>query len=300
MEIIRPSFTILAMTGHLALPYQYQPNPDLLLEACGRTCYKSEDKITEGSAVEFVKGVRGKHHNTVLEHSWKGRCYDVSVEKFGIGNWSKYLYISEYYHGIGSGVVIAGSIRAFEEAQRLNKALKEYEYRNLSEDELSFMASENEEPFLMRATVRLINDRGVSHEEVRHRPPAISQESTRYVNYNKRGMQTILPVWSPDEIVDPEGHAEWVEAMNDSERHYNNLIHKGWIPQRARSVLPNSLKTELCVSATLQEWQHIFMQRALSLTGKAHEQMEEIMIPLHNEFIKLEPSFFNAEGEGYK
>jgi hypothetical protein len=294
MEIIRPSFQILAMTGHPELPYQYQPNPELLIEAAGRTCYKSEDKITEGSAKDFVAMAQEKKHLTVLEHSWEVRRYPTGLMtplQYS-GNWSKYLHISEFTDS-GKELTIAGSTRAFNEAKTNKKELEEYAYFDLQEKEIRLYSQEFNEPFLMAATVRFICDRGASHEIVRHRPPGISQESTRYVNYSKKGMQFIQPCWW-DESSEYAKNL-WIFQMQDSERRYNELIKEGWIPQRARAVLPNSLKTELVLTAPLSEWQHIFRQRALSLMGKAHEQMEEVMIPTWETFKKLEPQFFGEE-----
>jgi thymidylate synthase (FAD) len=294
MEIISPSFQILAMTGHPELPYQYQPSPELLIEAAGRTCYKSEDKITEGSAKKFVVMAQEKKHLTVLEHSWEVREFKngMNTPLRYSGNWNKYLHISDYTED-GKKLIISGNSRAFEEASKIKGELKSQEYHLLDDNEIGSTADVMGESFLMAATVRFICDRGVSHEIVRHRPPGISQESTRYVNYFKKGMQFIQPCWWEDS----SEHAKniWKFQMEDSERRYNDLIKERWIPQRARAVLPNSLKTELVLTAPLSEWQHIFRQRALSLMGKAHEQMEEVMIPAWREFESLEPQFFSEE-----
>ncbi len=292
MEIIHPSFQILAMTGHPELPYQYQPDPELLIEACGRTCYKSEDKITAGSAKVFVESAKKRKHLTVLEHSWEVRYYyELLLLEFG--NWNKYLYISKIKTEKNS-MLLSGNKRAFEEAEQEQKklALSKNYYTLLKEYDISQLAIENNEPFLMSATVRFINDRGVSHEQVRHRPLVVSQESTRYVNYGKKGMQVILPLWI-DEL--SREYQVWKDAMQLAEVRYLELLDMGWSPQRARSVLPNSLKTELCITAPLSEWQHIFRQRALSMMGKAHEQMEEVIVPCWKEFEKLEPCFFSEE-----
>ncbi len=303
MEIVKPSAAVLAMTAHRELPYSYENNPDQLIEAAGRTCYKSEDKITEDSASKFVEMIKKRKHGTVLEHSWEVREYQKK-DVGSIGNWSKYLWISSRE----SFPMIGGNKRAWAEAEQMNKKLC-LDYIVLSQNEARYFAIQNNESFLMSATVRIICDRGVSHESVRHRPPGISQERTRYVNYSSKGMQFIAPVWTkiqPMEIppntwsglenFDNDGEIIWAKQCLRSEESYNDLIAFGWTPEKARSVLPNSLKTEFCITSTLYNWQHIFQMRAIGLAGKPHPQMIEIMEPLLEEFKKLEPFFFSKMG----
>lgn len=296
MEIRKPSFQIMAITGHPELPYQYDFRPEILIETAGRNCYKSEKTITGDSAKFFVATIQKNRHLTVLEHSWEGRLYsDLGRSTIRAGNWSKYLYFSDY------NPIVTGNARAWMEIEGGNCLPSNYTV--LPGEELRRFALQNNEPFLMRATIRLINDRGVSHELVRHRPPVFSQESTRYVNYLKRQIQFLLPPW-----VDPENfnlfswfskkkRADliWLIACKGSELLYGALIKLGWTAQQARSVLINSLKTELVMSATIQEFQHFFRQRALSLTGTPHPQMLEIAKPLLEEFRKHEPFFFSEK-----
>jgi len=147
-------------------------------------------------------------------------------------------------------------------------------------------------------TVRFIIDRGVSHELVRHRLCAFSQESTRYCNY-KDGVTFIIPPWVYIEEgtykAPPEGFQEsssmlWFYLMLESEETYIDLLNRGWSPQQARSVLPNSLKTEIVVTANFREWLHIFKLRC---SKASHPQMREIMIPLLKQCKTLIPSIFN-------
>jgi thymidylate synthase (FAD) len=300
MEIIQPSASILAITGHKELPYHYYPNADILIEAAGRTCYKSNEKITKTSAAAFREQRYREKHLTVLEHSWEVRHYfTLQHDAFlRAGNWSKYLYFSKTNKNI-----IAGNLRAWAECTELKWELNKCKYEVLGEETIQGLARAWDEPWLMRATVRFINDRGVSHEEVRHRPPAISQESTRYVNYAKRRTQFVIPPWvNPNNlrlnsILHKERWADllWMVACWGSEKVYTTLIKLGWKPQQARNVLINSLKTELVISATIEEWQHIFCQRALGTTGVPHPQMSEVMIPLLESFERLEPTFFSKE-----
>lgn len=154
-------------------------------------------------------------------------------------------------------------------------------------------------------SVKFICDRGVTHELVRHRLCSFSQESTRYCNY-KGGVTFIIPPWL-DRLIPGEYTKEtyqdcfkpkssktdlygnwtkntlyktWITCMLDIEEKYINLIHAGWSPQQARSVLPNSTKTEIIVTTNLREWRHIFKLRC---SKASHPQMRELMQPLLSE-----------------
>lgn len=142
-----------------------------------------------------------------------------------------------------------------------------------------------------KVTVRIICDRGVSHEIVRHRIASYSQESTRYCNYNadKFGNQLtfIRPYFWKD---DDEKYVIWKNTMEDIEKGYLKLISLGAKPQEARSILPNSLKTEIIVTMNLREWRHFFKLRA---SKAAHPQMREIAIPLLKAFQEKIPAVFD-------
>lgn len=140
-------------------------------------------------------------------------------------------------------------------------------------------------------TVRVICDRGVSHEIVRHRLASYTQESTRYCNYTKgkfgQEISVIKPCfWSNND----EKYIIWKQAISHIENAYNKLIELGANPQEARSVLPNSLKTEIVITMNLREWNHFFKLRT---SKSAHPQMREIAVPLLKEFQKLIPIIFD-------
>jgi len=164
--------------------------------------------------------------------------------------------------------------------------------------------------------VRFVCDRGVSHELVRHRLCSFAQESTRYCNYSKDkfGNQVtfVIPPWFQEEL--PEGEYEggddprgfiikgrpekceggpeawdWVLGLLDAEKLYLFLLKSGQSPQEARSVLPNALKTEICIKANTREWMHIF---AMRVPKTAHPQMRELMVPLAKEFDKKCPVLY--------
>jgi len=152
-------------------------------------------------------------------------------------------------------------------------------------------------------SVRFITDRGVTHEMVRHRPWAYSQESTRYVKYNGE-MEFIKPVWCSDLVsgkwpANPSkpycgtdsGEELWLKAVQQQGSDYQKLLQIGWRPEQARSVLPNSLKTEIFCTASLKEWKFMLELR----TGKAaHPQIRALMKPVLEELITEIPAVFTS------
>lgn len=139
-------------------------------------------------------------------------------------------------------------------------------------------------------TVRFICDRGISHELVRHRMASFSQESTRYANYSKDRFDNEITVIRP--FFWEEGTSRWqlwYDAMLAAEKAYMDLIAQGATAQEARSVLPNSLKTELVMTANLREWRHVMELRC---APDAHPQVREIMIPFLQEANRLVPVVF--------
>lgn len=122
--------------------------------------------------------------------------------------------------------------------------------------------------------VRIICDRGVSHELVRHRLCSFSQESTRYCNYKNKEMTFIRPFFFKK---DTPLYNIWIVAMYQAEYDYKEMISHGATPQQARSILPNSLKTEMVMTANLRQWRYILDLRC---SKAAHPQMRQIMLPL--------------------
>lgn len=142
-------------------------------------------------------------------------------------------------------------------------------------------------------TVRLVCDRGVSHELVRHRLVSYSQESTRYCNYGKGKYGNEITVIAPYFFVGvdyTEEYALWKNSCKYAEGAYLSLLEGGAKPELARSVLPNSLKTEIVTTANLRQWGHIFYQRT---SPKAHPQMRQLMLPLLGEVKCRVPLVFD-------
>lgn len=139
-------------------------------------------------------------------------------------------------------------------------------------------------------TVKFIVDRGVSHEIVRHRLASYSQESTRYCNYAKGDFGGEITVIEPMFLAPGTvGYERWKSACEEAETAYFDLLNYGCSPQEARSVLPNSFKTEVIMTANLREWRHFFKLRASSM---AHPQMREVAIPLFLKMREAMPAVF--------
>lgn len=280
MRLIKPSFEIWEQEPSLEGIYKQ-------IERAGRVCYKSEDKIAEGTAKAFVDRMIASGHGAMLEH---GTVY-LEIPDYGVSRlkFEKYMR-NPYSTSISSDVdssYITTNLRVLVE----NGWLNDLEYQ-----------CEPTEHHEKRITVKFICDRGVSHEYVRHRVFSFAQESTRYCNYakDKFGNECtfIIPPWtgfkegnypitwdglygSCNTLAEHDSWFFWHLAL--AERDYFKLLEKGWIAQQARAVLPNSLKTELVMTGTIEQWKGFFKLRD---AGSAHPQARELAHPLHEEFIK--------------
>lgn len=140
------------------------------------------------------------------------------------------------------------------------------------------------------ATVKIICDRGVSHEIVRHRIASYSQESTRYCNYSQDKFENELTFIKPCFTeLNSEQYLLWESTCRLIENNYFILIQEGWKPEEARSILPNSLKTELVMTANFREWRHFLKLRT---HNASHPQMREVANLILNEFNKILPEIF--------
>jgi len=135
-------------------------------------------------------------------------------------------------------------------------------------------------------SVKFVVDRGVSHEIVRHRHFSFAQESTRYVNYNKKGMEFIQP--KPVDV--PEMYRLWKDMIYYAEIYYNKMIELGVKPEMARTILPNSLKTEIIVTGNMRQWRHFLKLRT---HNTAHPQIREVAVPLLEELKQKLPELFD-------
>ena len=218
------------------------------IEIAGRTCYKSEDKITEDSAKEFVDRMIKSKHGAMLEH---GTVYllirDCDETDTHINE-----YMSNPYtrvNSVGNWWYVTTNLRVLVENDWMH--------------ELLYFLSEPTEHHEKRITARFTCDRGVSHEIVRHRVMSFAQESQRYVGYDKEkfgGEVTFVkPHWYDEEF---PACLTWIESLKDSEKKYLDLREAGLKPQDARSVLPNATKTEIVVTGFESDWEHFFSLRS--------------------------------------
>ena len=347
MKIIEPYHEHISKKG--LTPYQF-------IEKIGRTCYKSEDKITQDSAVKFVQELCNKQHYAMIKHHWvhimyrglkeevvkaldicarhdcftKGESCDLTkhMEITFAGNVFISAPLRVFFELIHEGVLDLNTdpipslidemlsavtnkypeIFPIKMSYRIThnfKVMDEDTFcRNLYEDMADYCNEEQIDKELVKHithTVKFVCDRGVSHELVRHRPCNFAQESTRYCNYSKSqfdGEVTFIlpfylskdPTTTPYEALYPHGedaYGVWHDLCKSSEIAYNSLLNYGCTPQEARSVLPNSLKTEIIMTANEKEWQHIVDLRAKGTTGAPHPQMKQIMYPWYEELKEL-------------
>jgi len=307
MKIIAPSFTILDNLDEESLAIR--------IEFCGRICYKSEDKIDRDSALPFVSKMAEHGHNSVLEMGVITLRVDCPsseqiVDLFLIQ--PRYLQIDRD----GNTLLVTGSVRAFRELLMFhpdctvvdamcaylhdrhpyffNTILPENGFKrdggiSVSKVELTEVdrLPGNTLAKHRYIAVKFIVNRAVTHEIVRHRPCSFLQESQRYCRYSdeKFGNEVtfIKPMFFEQES--PE-YKIWQKAMLETEQMYLELLETS-TPQAARTVLPNSCKTEIIVYANLTEWAHIFNLRT---TKAAEPSMREVMIPLQDEFRRRFPT----------
>lgn len=267
-----------------------EKDPYKMIELAGRTCYKSEDKITENSAKEFVDRMIKLGHGAMLEH---GTIY-LKIDKtedghlpparlyWSDGNHKKYTKVRKH----GNSIYVTTNLRVIVENNRL--------------DDLQYQVKPTEH-HEKRITAKFICDRGVSHEFVRHRVFSFAQESTRYCDYSKDKFRNDITYIIPSWLDLPEGkYSDWdndwcdvselkllypevdnlsdpancfLQSIKNAEYYYFMLINRGWKPQQARQVLPNATKTELVMTGFESDWEHFFELRC---SGAAHPDAKKL------------------------
>ncbi len=309
MKIIAPSYEVLDNLDSESLAVR--------IEFCGRICYKSEDKIDHESALPFVSKMAEHGHNSVLEMG----VVSLSIDGVNDKQVTELFLIQPRYLHIDrqdDSLLVTGSVRAFRELLMFhpdcmivqaacaflhkrhpyffNTILPENGFSttgsiSVAKMELSEVDRLPADKLLKHRhiAVKFIVNRAVTHEIVRHRPCSFLQESQRYCRYSddKFGSEVtfIKPMFYDEDS--PE-YEIWQRAMLDTEQMYLQLLATS-TPQAARTVLPNSCKTELIVYANLDEWRHIFKLRT---TKAAEPSMREVMIPLQQDFKQRFPSIF--------
>lgn len=273
-----------------------EKDPYKMIELAGRTCYHSQDKITEDSAKEFVDRMIKLGHGAMLEH---GTIYltidgeDPNLSKIQSNPYTKvnlvpYEVLTEGNYTISYKAYITTNLRVLIE-------------NNLKE--LLCYQVEPTEHHEKRITAKFICDRGVSHEFVRHRVFSFAQESQRYCNYNKDKFNNELTFIKPTWLDIPTGDytywdGDWCDidnmkiqlpsdngvadnflwCLNNAGMQYRLLINKGLKPQEARGVLPNATKTELVMTGFESDWEHFF---SLRCSSKAHPDAKKLADELY-------------------
>ena len=279
MKLIRPNFEILEQEAGLEGVYKQ-------IEKVGRTCYKSEDKITEGTAKPFVDRMIKSKHLAMCEH---GTIYlNIPVR---LGNQHT---VERYFYNAYSRVEEDKERHSFCVTTNL-RVLIENEWM----DDLCYLC-EPTEYHVKRVTVKFILDQGVMREFTRHRVFSFACESTRYCNYSKNKFNNevtfIKPCWYDNINVENERPYEeddsnmaiyWFErGLKEAEEKYFELLKRGWKPQQAREILPLATKCDLVMTGFVDDWDYFFDLRTRGTTGAPHPQAKELAEPLLTEFIK--------------
>lgn len=327
MKIVSPSVEIMQMIK----------NPQKHIESIARTCYKSNDLITDDSHIRFINNLRTRKHWAMLEHYIF--IYDVNpvfyrnyinfadtlnipltymkmtnINERYLISFSARTLLDLYELANCSDSVCYNTIEEFKKytINLMKQCVYDYDCKELFNQigwthqyftPVTLTQLENEmtqEEFMVHGwkSVKFICDRGVSHEIVRHRDASFAQESTRYCNYSKDKFSKELTVIDPSVmfgkepklIIEKQKYQFWKEAMEKAESYYFYLLDLGATAQEARSVLPNSLKTEIIMTARNYEWFHFFELRC---DPAAHPQMREVAIPLYYQFCGESKVFNN-------
>ena len=297
MRLIKQGFEIIEQPSGLEGMYK-------MIEMAGRTCYKSEDKITETSAKEFVDRMIKSGHGAMLEHGTVYLCIEVPFPKKEVGvvdvnskEWKLLEKFSTNKYSIGK-----------YKSPSLYSCAKGYITTNLRVlvengwlDNLKYWC-EPTEYHEKRYTVKWTIDRVTGESFLRHRVFSFARESTRYCNYSKdkfgNEITFIIPCWTnlPEQEygdrVNPKVfnrgntngiETSYVDFLRQAEYSYLNLLSQGWKPQQARQVLPFSVSSPLVMTGFASDWLHFFDLRCDS---HAHPQAREIATALKEEFIK--------------
>lgn len=288
MRLIKQSFEILDQQCGLEGIYKQ-------IEISGRTCYKSEDKITDDSAKEFVDRMIKSGHGAMLEH---GTVYlamptetMIPIEANGWGKYTKNPYSKGFKVCDVNGqkrVAITTNLRVLVENGWL--------------DDLQYIC-EPTEYHEKRITVKFITDQGILREFTRHRVFSFAVESTRYCNYSKNRFSHeitfIQPNWISDKDIEnyhmdfgyftdqDTNHItavnRFISALKNAEYFYMELIKLGYKPQQARNILPLATKCDMVMTGFVSDWRHFFELRD---AASAHPQAQELAHSLHETFIQ--------------
>lgn len=293
------------------------------IEKIGRICYKSEDKIADGTDKKFVERMFNSKHHAMLEHyrfimevspmvyeplmavahpyiGMTHRTY-AGKDRFVISfNARALTNIVEDSHAADFGVLpmAIASIRD-ELIAHITRKYDCHELFGWNRNDIHMLSTGvefiNNDPDAMSddewmihgwMSGHMITDRGISHEIVRHREEtSFAQESTRYCNYGNNKFGNEITVI--DQGFENHIRSKWECAMMYSEEMYFGLLKCGLTPQMARSVLPTCLKTEIVMTAPMYEWKHFFDLRMQGTTGAPHPMIQNLSTMLYNKMVEV-------------
>ena len=289
MKLIKQSFEILDQQCGLEGIYKQ-------IEIAGRTCYKSEDKITEDSAKEFVDRMIKSGHGAMLEH---GTVYlAIPISEWRCTDDYRDSYISNPYSNVNDSLVDWENNEGTVYITTNFRVLVENGWL----DDLQYIC-EPTEYHEKRITVKFITDQGILREFTRHRVFSFAVESTRYCNYSKNRFSHeitfIQPNWISDKDIEnyhmdfgyftdqDTNHItavnRFMSALKNAEYFYMELIKLGWKPQQARNILPLATKCDMVMTGFVSDWKHFFELRDAT---SAHPQAQELAHSLHETFIQ--------------
>ena len=279
MKLINSKVEILEPTGYTIDDIYKQ------IEIAGRTCYKSEDKITPTSAKEFVDRMIKSGHGAMLEH---GTVYlEFHVKDPSVVGEEEYhnqqAILNKLINKYSTNKYSVVKVNHYYDTAFITTNYRVLVENNWLED-LKYIC----EPTVFhekRISVRWTCDRGVSHEFVRHRVFSFAQESTRYCNYSKdkfgHEITYIQPCWE----MQKDEEELFLLQLEQAQNAYNALISSGWRPQQARAILPNALKTELVMTGFESDWKHFFELRR---DAAAHPDARKLALELYSKLYNKE------------
>lgn len=296
-----------------------ETDPYKKVELAGRTCYKSEDKITAESSEKFVNALIKRQHVAMLEHAEvtfgihldDGVDFDYNLLHIPFLRHSDYtlngetmhfvtVSLSHLYNPIWSNHPYIEDFKIAFESYRIKNSNRirfiGYELIVITDVRLAMFSM----PIGYRDTFwnvhgsytfKFVCDRGVSHELVRHRC-SFAQESTRYCNYAKESFGKEITFIKPStfDTWSEGSQSEFREACILAEEAYLQLSKDGLTPQQARAVLPNALKTEVIMTAPVYQWKHFFNLRSIGTTGAPHPDMKQVADIAYQMFKEAENS----------
>ncbi len=277
------------------------------IERCGRTCYKSEDKITDTSAEQFVEGILKSGHESVIEHANLIFEVDNTDENFGKIKEIASKVQGFRYHQSESELLASGNMRTFRDISRLGYSdFDEWFVKNglgvfanqgnqtralsgeIKLEKVQYLDKNDDRDDLNNITIHMITNLSCYKDITRHRLASFSIESTRFCNYSKGKYGSELTILKPVNLVagTPE-YEEWQSCMNDVERHYMKMCELGCRADQSRLCLPHSIKADVIMTANVKEWKHIFNLRC---DKAAHPDVRKVMLAalelFHNEGYK--------------